>query len=101
MAYKLKLPSTYKVHPVFPAVKLTKTKDDEWKRPLPKIKLKVRDPETGEFINSTELAPEGTIRMSEEDFENLPWRLNPDVHPQARTTQFEPGPSGRRNLLGG
>ena len=41
MAYKLKLPSTYKVHPVFPAVKLTKAKDDEWKRPLPKIKLKV------------------------------------------------------------
>ena len=101
MAYKLKLPSTYKVHPVFPAVKLTKAKDDEWKRPLPKIKLKVRDPETGEFINSTELAPEGAIRMSEEDFENLPWRLNPDAYPQARTTQFEPGPSGRRNLLGG
>ena len=39
MAYKLKLLSMYKVHPVFPAVKLTKAKDDEWKRPLPKIKL--------------------------------------------------------------
>ena len=101
MAYKLKLLSTYKVHPVFPAVKLTKAKDDEWKHPLPKIKLKVRDPETGEFINSMETAPEGTIQMSQEDFESLPWRLNPDTHPQARTTPYELGPSGRRNLLGG
>ena len=101
MAYKLKLPSTYKVHPVFPIVKLTKVRDDEWERPLPQIKLKVRDPETGEFINSLETAPKGTIQMSQEDFESIPWRLNPDVHPQARTTPYELGPSGRRNLLGG
>ena len=101
MAYKLKLPSTYKVHPVFPAVKLTKAKDGEWKHPLPKIKLKVRDPETGEFINSMETAPDRAIQMSQEDFESIPWRLNPDAHPQARTTPYELGPSGRRNLLGG
>ena len=102
MAYKLKLPSAYKVHPVFPAVKLTKAKDDEWKRPLPKIKLKVRDPETREFINLMETTtPNGVIQMSQEDFESIPWRLNPDAHPQARTTPYDLGPSGRRNLLGG
>ena len=35
MVYKLRLPKTYKVHPIFPAVKLTKAKDDEWERPIP------------------------------------------------------------------
>ena len=83
MVYKLKLPSLYKVHPIFPAVKLLKAKDNKWGRLLPIIKLKVQDPETGEFINSMDTAPNGTIQMSQEDFESLPWRLNPDVHPQA------------------
>ena len=94
MAYKLKLPSLYKVHPVFPAVKLSLAKDDKWKCPLPKIKLKVQDTKTREFINSMETAPEGAIQMSQEDFESLPWRLNPDVHPQACTTPYELDLSG-------
>ena len=101
MAYKLKLPSLYKTHPVFPAVKLSRAKDDEWKRLLPRIKLKVQDPETREFINSMETAPEGTIQMSQEDFEGLLWRLNPDVHLQVRTTPYKLGLSEQQNLLGG
>ena len=101
MAYKLKLLSSYKTHPVFPAVKLSRAKDDEWKQLLPRIKLKVWDPETGEFINSMETAPEGTIQMSQEDFEGLPWRLNPDAHPQVHTTPYKLGLSGQQNLLGG
>ena len=34
MAYKLRLPKMYKVHPIFPAVKLSKAKDDEWEQPI-------------------------------------------------------------------
>ena len=35
MAYKLQLPKTFKVHPIFPAIKLTKAKDNEWEIPIP------------------------------------------------------------------
>ena len=49
MAYKLCLPKTYKVHPVFLAIKLMKANEDEWKQLIPKITLKVRDPDTREF----------------------------------------------------
>ena len=50
MAYKLRLLKSYKVHPIFPAVKLTKAQDNEWEQPIPKVTLKVRDPDTGEFV---------------------------------------------------
>ena len=50
MVYKLQLLKTYKVHPIFLAVKLTKAKDNEWERPVPKVTLKVQDPATGEFV---------------------------------------------------
>ena len=54
MVYKLRLPKMYKVHPIFPAVKLSKAKDDEWERPIPQVTLKVRDPTTGEFVRTME-----------------------------------------------
>ena len=45
---------TYKVYPIFPAIKLTKAQDDEWERPIPQVTLKIWDPTTGEFIRTTE-----------------------------------------------
>ena len=63
LAYELKLPRSYRIHPVFPAVKLSKAHQDEWDRPRPKVTLKVRDPTTGEFINKTYLLLAGTTSL--------------------------------------
>ena len=54
MVYKLRLPKMYKVHPIFPAIKLTKAKDNEWEQPIPRVTLKVWDPAAGEFVRTTE-----------------------------------------------
>ena len=51
LTYELKLPWTCQIHLVFPMVKLSKAKVDEWEWPRPKVLLKVRDLATGEFIN--------------------------------------------------
>ena len=51
LAYKLKLPRTYQIHPVISASRLEKAKPDEWNRPIPQVTLKVCDPKTGEHIN--------------------------------------------------
>ena len=52
MAYKLL--KMYKVHPIFPTVKLTKAKDDKWEWLIPWVTLKVWDPTTGKFVQTTE-----------------------------------------------
>jgi hypothetical protein len=54
LAYELKLPRSFKIHPVISASRLEKAKDDEWNRPQPRVTLKVRDPQSGEFINTLE-----------------------------------------------
>ena len=88
MAYKLVLPSSYKVHPVFPMVKLAKAMEDEWKRPILKIKLKVWDPATGEFINLMEKEDPKGIKLDPEMFTTIRWRLNLDQYPNTYTTSW-------------
>ena len=81
LSYELKLPRSFKVHPVFPAVKLSKAKDDEWNRPKPKVVLKVRDPSTGEFINH--------FHISSDDFDSIPWRPHPDLFPNGKFVEVD------------
>ena len=88
MVYKLRLPKLYKVHLIFPAVKLTKAKDDEWERPIPKVILKVRDPDTGEFLRTTEREQVEGIRLSPETFHQISWQLNPKTYPNQFTTPW-------------
>ena len=88
MAYKLWLPKMYKVHPIFPAIKLTKAKDDEWERPVPKVTLKVWDPATGEFVWTTEQEQVEGIWLSPETFNEISWRLNPETYPNQTTTPW-------------
>ena len=52
LAFELKLPRSFKIHPVISASRLERVKEDEWNRPKPKVTLKVRDPQSGEFINN-------------------------------------------------
>ena len=80
MAYKLRLPKTYKVHPIFPAVKLTKAQDDEWERPIPRVTLKVRDPTTREFVRTMERKSIEGIKISSDIFNEIPWQLNPESY---------------------
>ena len=80
MVYKLWLPKMYKVHPIFPAVKLTKAQDDEWERPIPWVTLKVQDPTTGEFIWTMEQKSIEGIKISPDIFNEIPWRLNPESY---------------------
>lgn len=88
MVYELVLPSSYKVHPMFPMVKLAKAVEDKWKRLILKIKLKVWDPATGEFINSMEKEDPKGIKLDPETFATIRWRLNPDQYPNAYTTPW-------------
>jgi hypothetical protein len=41
-AYKLRLPSSWRMHPVFHISKLRRTKEDYFSRPIPKVTLNVR-----------------------------------------------------------
>ena len=88
MAYKLQLPKSYKVHPIFPTVKLTKATDDEWERLVPRVILKVWDPDTGEFVQITGWEQEEGIRLSPEIFNDIPWRLIPESYPNQTTTPW-------------
>jgi len=66
LAYKLKLPRLFKIHPVISASCLKPTKSDEWQQPRPRVMLKVHDPETGEMVNRVENA-RSLFRVSPED----------------------------------
>ena len=60
-----------------------KTNGNDWS---PKITLKVRDPNTREFINHMDLR--GGIQVNPEDLANIPWQLNPDQHLNQYTTPW-------------
>jgi hypothetical protein len=66
LAFKLKLPTAFKIHPVISASRLEPVKRDEWSRPQPRVTLKVRDPQTGEIINRME-SSSSVFRVSEND----------------------------------
>ena len=73
MVYKLQLHKTYKIHPMFPAVKLTKAKDNKWERLTPQVMLKVWNPATGEFIQMTEQKDIRGIKVLSDIFNKIPW----------------------------
>ena len=50
LAYKLKLPRSFKIHPVISASWLKLVKPNEWQWPWPHITLKVHDPQTGKTL---------------------------------------------------
>jgi hypothetical protein len=56
---------------------LEKVKDDEWNRPQPKVTLKVRDPQSGEFINHIE-KPNTMFKLSKDEFDKIPFRPMPE-----------------------
>ena len=70
----------YKVHLIFPTVKLTKAQDDEWERPIPRVTLKEWDLATGEFIWSMEWKSIEGIIISPNIFNEIPWWLNPESY---------------------
>ena len=85
MVYKLQLPKMYKVHPIFPAVKLTKAKDNKWERPVFQVTLKVWDPATGEFVRSMKWKSVKGIKISPDIFNKILWWLNPESYPDQTT----------------
>src|SRR5882762_1964397 len=89
LAYELKLPSSFRIHPVISASRLELAKPDEWQRPRPRVTLKVRDPHTGEIINRIK-SSRSLFRVSEEDMMRIGFhprtevvsiRSNEDVRP--------------------
>ena len=54
LTYELKLPPSFKIHPVILASRIECAKPDEWQRPRPRVTLEVRDPYTGAIVNSAE-----------------------------------------------
>ena len=72
LAYELKLPASFKIHPVISASRLEKAKPDEWNRPRPRVTLKVRDPQTGNFINQTRVAK--TFKLPATTFAAIPFK---------------------------
>jgi len=89
LVYELKLPSSFRIHPVISASRLELAKPDEWQRPRPRVTLKVRDPHTGEIINRIK-SSRSLFRVSEEDMMRIGFhprtevvsiRSNEDVRP--------------------
>jgi transposase InsO family protein len=77
LAYELKLPRSFKIHPVISASRLEKVKPDEWNRPRPRVTLKVRDPQSGEFINRTRQSPP-IFKLPPSTFAAIPFKPMPD-----------------------
>jgi hypothetical protein len=78
LAYELKLPPSFKIHPVISASRLEPTKADEWQRPRPCVTLKVRDPNTGDIINSAENR-RSLFKISRGDMDEIHFYSNPDT----------------------
>ena len=89
LAYELKLPPSFKIHPVISASQLEHAKPDEWQRPRPRVTLEVRDPlaYTGAIVNSAEnrrsLFKISTREMNQIHFHSYPEikrsKLNKDI----------------------
>ncbi|KIM71531.1 hypothetical protein PILCRDRAFT_16989 [Piloderma croceum F 1598] len=58
--------------------KLIPSNDDEWDRPRPRVTLKVRDPQTGHFINNVKVPHGKEWRLKPEDFTQLPFKRYSD-----------------------
>jgi hypothetical protein len=77
LAFELKLPRSFKIHPVISASWLEKANDNEWDRPRPRVTLKVGDPQTGHFINNMKTYRK-EWRLRPEDFAQLPFKRYSD-----------------------
>jgi hypothetical protein len=80
LAYELKLPALFKIHPVISVSQLEPVKHDEWQRPQPHVTLKVRDPQTKEFINHVETS-RSVFRVNDDDLARMWFRLHPERYP--------------------
>jgi len=78
LAYELKLPPSFKIHPVISASRLERAKPDEWQRPRPRVTLKVRDPYTGAIVDSTENR-RSLFKISTTEMEQIHFHLYPEV----------------------
>lgn len=83
LTYKLKLPKSMKIHPVVSVAWLEKANDDEWERPRPKVTLKVRDPQSGDYINQIQTIEDDDDAFS--DRNKIDWSMpldNPSYKPR-------------------
>jgi hypothetical protein len=78
LAYELKLPPSFKIHPVISASRLKHAKPDEWQRPRPCVTLKVRDPYTGAIVDSTENR-RSLFKISTTEMEQIHFHSYPEV----------------------
>lgn len=72
LAYQLRLPRHFQIHPVISVARLEHAKDNEWNRPRGRVHLKVRDPTTGEMVNW--IRKPRVFVISKEGMEQIPWR---------------------------